>query len=44
MTAGTDDYLAKPVSREALLDMLTRWLAHAPGASGAATTPRATPR
>ncbi|MFG0722479.1 CHASE domain-containing protein [Pseudomonas sp. GLN_6] len=44
MTAGTDDYLAKPVSREALLDMLTRWLAHAPGVSGAATTPRATPR
>lgn len=29
ITAGADDYLAKPVSRDALLDMLVRWLATA---------------
>jgi CheY-like chemotaxis protein len=27
ITAGADDYLAKPVSREALLELLVRWLA-----------------
>jgi signal transduction histidine kinase/CheY-like chemotaxis protein len=27
LTAGADDYLAKPVSREALLELLVRWLA-----------------
>lgn len=27
INAGVDDYLAKPVSREALLELLTRWLA-----------------
>lgn len=26
ITAGADDYLAKPVSREALLELLVRWL------------------
>ncbi|WP_394234450.1 response regulator [Pseudomonas anguilliseptica] len=29
ITAGADDYLAKPVSREALLELLVRWLATA---------------
>lgn len=44
MTAGADDYLAKPVTRDALLDMLMRWLPHASGAATAPTPPRATPR
>ncbi|WAC43167.1 CHASE domain-containing protein [Pseudomonas sp. SL4(2022)] len=36
IAAGADDYLAKPVSREALLDMLVRWLAYAPGSGATA--------
>ena len=31
IAAGADDYLAKPVSRDALLDMLGRWLASRDG-------------
>ncbi|MWV12959.1 PAS domain S-box protein [Pseudomonas sp. R-28-1W-6] len=30
ITAGADDYLAKPVSRQDLLEMLHRWLSSAP--------------
>lgn len=41
ITAGADDYLAKPVSREALLELLRRWLAatDTPGGSSAAAEP-----
>ncbi|MND31048.1 Signal transduction histidine-protein kinase BarA [compost metagenome] len=35
ITAGADDYLAKPVSRQELLDMLYRWLEKPGGRHGA---------
>jgi CheY-like chemotaxis protein len=35
ITAGADDYLAKPVSRQELLDMLYRWLERNGGRHGA---------
>ncbi|MFC5699104.1 response regulator [Pseudomonas sp. GCM10022186] len=35
ITAGADDYLAKPVSRQELLDMLYRWLEQPGGCHGA---------
>ncbi|WP_044873558.1 response regulator [Pseudomonas sp. LFM046] len=35
ITAGADDYLAKPVSRQELLDMLYRWLEQPGGRHGA---------
>ena len=36
ITAGADDYLAKPVNRQELLDMLERWLEAAGGRHDAA--------
>jgi CheY-like chemotaxis protein len=36
ISAGMDDYLAKPVRREALDDILTRWAATARGSQPAA--------
>ncbi|MFZ6045237.1 response regulator [Pseudomonas sp. CR3202] len=35
ITAGADDYLAKPVTRQELLDMLYRWLEQPGGCHGA---------
>ncbi|WP_342247151.1 response regulator [Pseudomonas sp. OTU5201] len=35
ITAGADDYLAKPISRQELLDMLYRWLEQPGGRHGA---------
>jgi CheY-like chemotaxis protein len=39
ITAGADDYLAKPVSREALLELLVRWLAIAEPYVGTSVAP-----
>ncbi|MFI8382010.1 response regulator [Pseudomonas sp. NPDC079086] len=39
ITAGADDYLAKPVSREALLELLVRWLATAEPYVGTSVAP-----
>ncbi|SEC26128.1 response regulator [Pseudomonas anguilliseptica] len=39
ITAGADDYLAKPVSREALLELLVRWLAIADPYVGTSVAP-----
>ncbi|WP_271103958.1 response regulator [Pseudomonas tohonis] len=37
ITAGADDYLAKPVSRQELIDLLHRWLDVSGGSNDAAT-------
>ncbi|MBU2253602.1 MAG: response regulator [Gammaproteobacteria bacterium] len=39
ITAGANDYLAKPVSREALLELLVRWLATAEPYVGTSVAP-----
>ncbi|WP_339522856.1 response regulator [Pseudomonas sp. EA_35y_Pfl2_R111] len=44
ITAGADDYLAKPVSREALLELLVRWLATADPHAGSFEAPAAPPQ
>ncbi|MEK1939983.1 MAG: PAS domain S-box protein [Pseudomonas sp.] len=37
LAAGTDDYLAKPVARQDLKDLLQRWLAKSEGRNGSST-------
>ena len=44
ITAGADDYLAKPVSREALLDLLVRWLANSGPQNGSFAASAAPPQ
>ncbi|MDO9616212.1 MAG: response regulator [Pseudomonas sp.] len=44
ITAGADDYLAKPVSREALLELLVRWLATVDPYSGSFGASAAAPQ
>ncbi|PKM25310.1 MAG: hybrid sensor histidine kinase/response regulator [Gammaproteobacteria bacterium HGW-Gammaproteobacteria-13] len=44
ITAGADDYLAKPVSREALLELLVRWLATADPHTGSFGASAAAPQ
>ncbi|HZX15260.1 MAG TPA: response regulator [Pseudomonas sp.] len=44
ITAGADDYLAKPVSREALLELLVRWLTTAEPARRSFEVPAVPPQ